>query len=477
VTLTGRLNLFFLSSLAVVLVGFSAALYLLARYHLYRQANERLDSILSVLTAAIEVTPTGVEWEPSDRQMTFASGTAGDSIAWSVIDPDGNAVSPGAPPNLSAFVHEVARELHNTKQDEKRIDKDGNHWQFRQFWVDSPGPVISPQPVTENERKYSALGITVGLSLGPVQTTLRELALVLTILSTSIWLAAMIAGRAVCRRALRPVTLMADTAQDMNAVALDQRLPPSHSGDELEYLARAFNGLLDRIQETFERQRRFTGDASHQLRTPLAALIGQVEVALRRERPSEEYRRVLGSVLQQADRLQRIVESLLFLARADAEAQLPQQERIDLASWLPEHLRQTWSNHPRAIDIATETTAARANVHPVMLGELLNILLDNAFKHSPHGTPVAIRISEAEGGVELSVTDKGCGIHEEDIPHLFEPFFRSPAARLGGIEGFGLGLAVAKRIADAFGGTLSVTSQLGQGSRFSLQLPMVGKEP
>jgi heavy metal sensor kinase len=473
VTLTGRLNLFFLSALALVLVGFSIALYLFARHHLYRQTDERLNSALDIMTAAVEVTSSGLEWEPSDRKWAFGAGTSEDSIVWLVIDPEGRVVDRAGSADLAAFSRQVADQLRESQGVSKRFDRDGTRWQFRQLWIESPNPVISPQPVSDKERKYAALGITAGISYEPIRTTLRELAAVLIGLSAAIWLMAMAAGRYVCRRALRPLTRMANIAHDMDAAALDQRLPLTHTGDELEELARAMNGLLERVQEAFVRQQRFAGEASHQLRTPLAALRLQVEVTLRRARTGPEYQEVLNGVLKQADRLQHIVEALLFLARADAEAELPQRERIDLAYWLPDHL-QTWNDNPRAGDIATRICTAWVKIHPVLLGELVNILLDNAFKHSSIGSPVTIDVSRTGEVVELSVEDVGSGIDEKELPHLFEPFYRSPSARLRGIEGFGLGLAVAKRIAAAFGGTLSVTSQLGKGSGFSLRLPNAG---
>src|SRR5207248_1878113 len=160
-------------------------------------------------------------------------------------------------------------------------------------------------------------------------------------------------GRALCRRALAPVTRMAGAARIMSAADLDQRLPAPGSRDELEDLGRAFNGLLGRLQESFERQRRFTGDASHQLRTPLTAILGQIEVVLRRDRPAEDYQRVLTLVQQQAAHLRQMVEMLLFLARADAEARLPHLETLDLARWVPAHL-QSWSAHARQADFKTE---------------------------------------------------------------------------------------------------------------------------
>ena len=245
---------------------------------------------------------------------------------------------------------------------------------------------------------------------------------------------ALVAGWAVCRRALAPVTRMAEAACAMGGAHLDGRLPAAGSGDELADLSVAFNGLLDRLQESFDRQRQFTGDASHQLRTPLTALLGQIEVALRRERPSEEYRRVLSSVQRQALSLRRIVETLLFLARADAEAQLPKLERVDLAEWLSEHLR-SWADHPRVGDLRPQWAPGNpvwAKVQPPLLGELVNNLIDNACKYSRPGTPITLRLGHEEGMVFLAVEDEGCGVGLEDQQHLFELFYRSAQAlRLG----------------------------------------------
>src|SRR5262249_7637251 len=153
---------------------------------------------------------------------------------------------------------------------------------------------------------------------------LRRLGWTLAGLSLAVWLVAAGLGRRLCRRALAPVAQMAGAARSIPATEPGQRLPVAATADELGDLGRAFNRLLDRLQEAFERQRRFTGEASHQLRTPLAVLLGQAEVALRRDRPPEEYRRVLTVIAEQAGRLHRLVEMLLFLARADAEAAVPE---------------------------------------------------------------------------------------------------------------------------------------------------------
>jgi signal transduction histidine kinase len=169
---------------------------------------------------------------------------------------------------------------------------------------------------------------------------------------------------------------------------------------------------------------------------------------------------------------------LLFLARAEAEARLPNLETLDLAAWLPEHLR-TWAEHARHADlqIVGETASPLwVKAQPPLLGQLVDNLLDNACKYSVAGTPVCLRLGKEADAVTLTIEDQGIGIASADVPHIFEPFFRSSAARHRGLEGVGLGLAVAQRIAMAFGGKLEVTIASGQGTAITLWLPALGEE-
>jgi signal transduction histidine kinase len=460
VTLTTRLSVFFLAALAVVLAGFSVSLYLLARAHLHQQVEERVEAALSTLAAVAEVGPEGIEWELAGRPLTLGQAALGEQIAWLVTDEQGQVIDRSRQP--------AGEELAS------RLPQATDGWQIGQRRLGPAEPTAArPSSATPQEegRKYAALTITVGLSLEPVRSTLHHLAGVLGGLCLGVWLVALVAGRLVCRRALRPVTLMAAAAREMGPDDLGRRLPRTVSGDELEDLSRAFNGLLDRLQESVERERRFTSDASHQLRTPVATILGQIEVALRRERSPEEYRRVLALVQQRAGHLRRLVEALLFLARTGADARLPELERMRLNEWLHEH-RQTWVDHPRAGDlrfICEGDGSDEIETHPVLLGELLNILLDNACKFSRPAMPIMVRIDHGPEAIRLSVIDQGCGIQEADLPLVFKPFFRS-SDQSHAVDGLGLGLSIAKRLAEAFGGTLTVTSQVGQGSTFTLRL-------
>jgi signal transduction histidine kinase len=498
-TLTTSLSLFFLTTLALVLGGFSVTVYLLAGTYLHGQSDERLDASLNTLVAAIDVGPDGLEWEPTQRRLNLGPAAFGDQVLWLIGDDQGRIVDRSKQDIAEDFLAEAAERLRQSERSTKRLDWQGQRWQFRQRWIQAPSQAPAKRASTEpnqhdDGKRYPALSITAGVPLGPVQATLRLLAATLAGLSVAIWLAAMLAGRVVCRRALLPVTRMAATAREMDANNLEQRLPALATKDELEDLTRAFNSLLDRLRDSFERQQRFTGDASHQLRTPLAAILGQIEVALRRERSPEEYQRVLATVQRQAEHLRQITEALLFLARADTEARLPEREHLDLMDWLPEHLRG-WSEHERAKDIHLECNLVGAavvngkssgsathdsplttypscgiEVQPALLGELLNILMDNACKYSPAGTPITIRLQREEQAVCVQVEDEGSGIAESDLPHLFTPFFRSAQTRRLGVDGFGLGLSIARRLAGAFGGALTVTSRIGHGSCFTLRL-------
>jgi heavy metal sensor kinase len=468
-TLAGRLSLFFLAALAVVLVGFSASLYGLARHHLFQQLDERCASALDTLTAPVEDEPGGLDWDAGERLLPPARTFGDGSLVWAVFDGQGRRVPSSPAVDLPAG---QAEPLQTEESERTDVTWGGAPWHFARRTLRSKSAL---GPTEEQGKRYRVLVFVVGLPVMPVQETLRTLALVLAALSLVLWCSAALVGQRLCRRALAPVTRMAQTARALSAADLDRRLPDPGTGDELADLGAAFNDLLTRLAEAFDRQRRFTGEASHQLRTPLTALLGHVEVALRRERPVEEYRRVLGGVQKQAERLRQLVDMLLFLARADAEAGPPETERLDLGAWLADHLG-SWREHPRAADIRLVQADAPSGplwvrAHAGLLGQALDNLLDNACKYSDPGTAVMLRVWLAEGEVRLAVEDHGHGIGAEDLPHVFDPFFRSAEARRLGVGGVGLGLAVTARIVQALGGRIEVASEPGRGSRFVLALP------
>jgi heavy metal sensor kinase len=477
VTLTTRLSVFLLAMLGVVLVGFSLSLYLLTGRYLHRQVGERLDAVLSTLAAAAEDSPRGLEWEPAQRQLNLDTSTFGVPVAWLIEDQHGNMLDHLAQPQTADLIA-LRSQASPTELSAKDQEWRSGAWQLRQRRIRSQSAASGKQPAPAvrgaRSPRYPELVITVGTSLAPVHAALTQLALTLSALSVGILLVALVAAHLVCRRVLAPIDRMAVATSSIDADDLERRLPPIATNDELGKLNRVFNALLDRLQESFERQRRFTGDASHQLRTPLAVILGQIEVALRRERPVEEYQRVLSTVRKRGNHLNQIVESLLFLSRANADASLTSLEKLCVNAWLPEQI-ETWSDHVRAQDLTLQGehgTTCWISAQPALLAELLNILLDNACKYSAPGTPIEVRLDSDSSAVSIEVKDQGCGITAADLPHLFAPFFRSEETRRRGIEGAGLGLSIARRLARLFGGDLSVSSEFGRGSSFTLRLPI-----
>jgi len=480
-SLTTRLSVFFLAALAVVLAGFSTTLFLLARTYLHRQVDERLEFALETLSTAVETAPQGVEWEPDERRLSLGRDDGPEQVRWVVCDSHGHVVDRSRNSAGDDFLLECSWRMLSDPASFHEERSQGVPWRMSQRRVPEfiPSgerdlrPVVGSDDAERREQFYPALSLTAGMSLEPIRVTLRNLAVALSALSLALWLLAAFFGRWLCRRALAPVSEMAEAARAMGSVERDHRLPVAARGDELEDLGRAFNDLLNRLDESFERQRRFTGDASHQLRTPLTGMLGQIEVSLRRDRSPQEYRQTLELIHGQAGQLRAIVESLLFLARADAEARLPDLETIDLNAWLRGHVAH-WAEHPRAHDLRKEIPSNEpiwVRVQTSLLGQLLDNLLDNACKYSEAGTPITVRLAIGADNATLVVEDAGRGIAPEDLPHVFEPFYRSPRDRQRGATGIGLGLAVARRIATALGGTLEVESRLGEQSQFKLELP------
>jgi heavy metal sensor kinase len=480
-SLTTRLSAFFLSALALVLVGFALTLYLLARIYLYRQLDERLSASLNTLAAVVENEDGGLEWEPAAHHLSLGQDAGRDQVRWFIRD--GNGLFVDRSPNLASEDLRASDwpALGAEERSSQTVDQGGDSWRIQQQRIEhTPLQVSAVGHPPDNEPpkpKYAALVISAAVSRQPVNSTLHSLALALIGLSAGLWAAAALMGRWLCRRALAPMRSMATTARAMSAASREQRLPNPGTGDELEELGRAFNDLLARLHEAFERQERFTGDASHQLRTPLTAMLGQIDVILRRDRTSEEYRDVLGRIRDQTGRLHQLVEMLLFLARADKEARLPDLETVDLAPWLESYLER-WADHPRAGDLRLEQSAAgpfTVLIQPPLFGQLLDNLLENACKYSPARTAITLRLGRDSGQITCVVEDLGEGIAADDLAHVFEPFYRSEHARRYGGAGVGLGLAVVQRIAAAFGGTVTAQSEPGRGSRFTIRLPEVEK--
>ncbi len=258
---------------------------------------------------------------------------------------------------------------------------------------------------------------------------------------------------------------------------LRERLFVPSGKNEIAELAAEFNALFDRLEKAHGQQQRFLADASHELRTPLTILRGEVEVALRRDRPAAEYREVLESSLEEIQRLGRLAENLLTLARADAGEALSGGQPVDLAQ-VCQRVMETLAPSAQAAQVSLTAGAAGPII---VLGDELALervcfnLLENALHYSPAGEAVVVRLAEASGEAVWTVTDSGPGIGAEHLPRLFDRFYRVDPSRSRAHGGAGLGLAIVKALVMAHGGTIQVTSTVGQGTTFLIRLPLAEK--
>jgi heavy metal sensor kinase len=336
-----------------------------------------------------------------------------------------------------------------------------------------PYPVrVLTQPVREAGRVTSL--IQVGMSLESVVVTRRRFLLVMAAVLPLALLCAGGGGWILAQRALRPVDRMIEAARRISAEHLDERLEPPGSGDELDRLAATLNDMLGRLDVAFQQIRQFSADASHELQTPLTILKGELEVALRAPRSAEEYQRVLTSALEEGERIARLVEGLLLLSRADAGVLRMDRQPLDLGELVTEV-----SADARVLAEARGVALNLGAVAPVSihgdrdhLRRLLLNLVDNGIKYTPTGGRVTLTLQRDGEWAALHVADTGIGLAAEEQERIFQRFYRTPEAVSQAEAGSGLGLCIARSIAEAHGGRIELQSASGCGSTFTVFLPL-----
>ena len=323
--------------------------------------------------------------------------------------------------------------------------------------------------------------IRLGYSLKSFQKTTRRTLILLGIAIPLALLLGSYGGLLLANQALRPVDRMTRAAEHIAAGDLSERVPEPARMDELGRLAATFNDMISRLQAAFERQRQFTSDASHELRTPLAVMRGDIEITLRRERSAEEYKRTLTSNLEEIIRLSRLVEDLLTLARGDTgrfELRCEPVDLNDLCRRMTEYINPLADQRDQTLTYepprGAETAPVMVSADVLRVKQLLLNLLDNAIKYTPLRGRVALRLKTEDKVAIITVADTGRGIPTEDLPHIFERFFRRSAKTADRTAaGFGLGLSIVKWIVDSHGGRIEAKSEVGKGTEFMVRLPLL----
>jgi heavy metal sensor kinase len=458
-----RLTVFYTIVFGVLLTGIAAVSY--------RALGEQLDS--DATTGLIELTnglhgylhfESGlpeVQYDSSDPQETafvqratrfyqIYDGTTGALLVQSdAIEPLGLTFTPT---EVKSF-HDEPR-LHDIQTDYGRIRLTNS------IIVDEPGKTYLLQ---------------VGASLAAMDGALsRFLQLLLWGVPVGLFVA-ILAGRWMATVALGPLLRFASAARAIDVTNLRQRLPVRGVHDELDDVAHAFNETLGRVEDAVGEMRQFSTALAHELRTPIAALRGEIELAAMKSSTGDPYRLTAASQLEELDKLKRLIDQLLTLARAES-GQIPlSRGPVDLGPLVVSVVEQLEAvAQANGLELRCEVEdEIRVQGDGEWLERLLLNLLDNAFKFTPRGGRVVVRLSEGEGQARLEVADTGIGMPADVLPHVFERFYRADPARSSSERGVGLGLSLVKWIVDRHEGTVEATSEPGRGSRFTVKIKKI----
>jgi heavy metal sensor kinase len=458
-TLRSRLTLWYAVTLAVVLGGFGTLLYGVVRYQLLAHHDAELREVALAVAGILKREPdcerlTSDQVGDLDRvgHVVLFHETAGEGRVF-YRSPDSSGL-----PVPTARYAEGALE----------------HGRFQTLGPERALVRVFSEPYRAHSGRRGVIHVVE--RLGDVVAPLASLRLALLLMAPVAILISAAGGYWLAGRALTPVDQVTRLAREIEASSLGRRLPRPRVHDEIGRLVDTLNQMISRLETSFEGMKRFTADASHELRGPLARMRGAIDVVLARPREAAEYRNALGSVGEDVDHLRALVEDLLVLARADAGR--VEFERTPLR--LDVVAAEVAEAFLPAANEKTLRLMADCRVPLTVLGDerwlrqLVVNLVENAVKFSAPGGSVSVAATAESGRATLSVADSGPGIPEDALGRIFERFYRVDHARsFGPAPGFGLGLAIASWVAEAHGGRITAENLPGGGSRFAVSLPVV----
>ena len=475
-----KLTLWYVFILGILLIAFSSFLYLTLSKSLYRSADNKLRSLAEFIAS-----------ESASPMSKFGFGNIDQTLEASMsLRPVGKFIQVL---DESGRIGKKSDNLRNIQlpislNALKNASMGLVTFETNRSFSDTPLRIVT-LPVAEKDHTMRI--VQVASSLEDVEDALNTLLLILLITVPSALIMASLGGQFLAHKALKPVDQITQTARMITSQNLNQRIPPPKVKDEISRLAETFNEMITRLDQSFRQIKQFSSDASHELKTPLTILKGEVEVALRKERTSPEYQKVLASNLEEINRMGQIVDDLLLLSRTDSgEIQL-NRKQISLSQVLKETI-------PQASLLAQHKNlrilAALPEEEVSILGDRLRIrelflnLIENAIKYTEEGGSIKIHLQKGHspsadegekegrqrenGFAEIRVMDTGIGIAKEDQERIFDRFFRVDKARSREQGGSGLGLSICKWIVEAHQGKISVESELEKGSSFIVKLPL-----
>ena len=465
-TVRGRLTLFWVAVLAAALAVVGGLIYVLLAQALYSRIDDNLRAVTQIATTSL-TNDLAEGQDYADAAQSTAAELSSRQQMLAIYDTTGRLLAEGgrdsdleiALPDISTI---PADEVMLLTVIEAADDDDRHRLAIRRVSIP---PADTPYLVV------------VGSSLEPTDEELESLRDVLAYVIPIALVLAGVGGWFLARQSLAPVSTMAERARHIGADDLSARLPVANPRDELGRLAATFNDLLNRLEASLTQQRQFMADASHELRTPVATSRTAATVALQQvHRTEQDYRETLGIIEQQTIRLTRIVEDMFTLARADAGSYPVHRT--------PMYLDEVVDDVVRAARVLADTKHVSIELAGIqsasftgdeeLVRRLIGNLLDNAIRHAPPRSTVQVHLKEHDTSYVLSVSDAGDGIPPESQPYIFERFYRGDAARTPSAGGAGLGLALARWVARAHGGDVTLVHSSPEGTTFEAVLPSPG---
>lgn len=315
--------------------------------------------------------------------------------------------------------------------------------------------------------------LQVGIPLERTMGSLNRLLIVMIFAGVLIMLLASVGGSFIINRALRPVKSVTSTAQEISADDLSLRIDTKHRKDEIGALVETFNGMITRLEKSVNKIRQFSGDVSHELRTPLTIIRGEIEVLLRKDRDKEDYLKTLNSVLEESQRMEKIIDDLIFLSRIEALdkskfsqiVQLDEILKLIIESRLPSAENKGLTLEAKEI----EPSQIRGDMD--LLERMLTNIIDNALRYTPRGGSIEASLGKKKNRVVIEIQDTGIGIPKESLPQIFDRFYVVDQSRSKETGGSGLGLSIVKWIAENHQAKIDVQSQIDKGTNFIISFP------
>ena len=464
-SIRSKLTAWYVLLLGVILVLFSILLFFFLSKRLYESVDSSLTVSARIVARSSQINNSRASFPGLDLFFDQLMGF-GTNKSYKIYDGSGNIGSLSKNFDGSQFPL--------TQRAYSAAFKGGTSYETFLLTDDHPIRVIT-MPVLKGPKLVNL--VQVGTSLKVVVDTLKNLKIILLTAVPAVLLLTALIGRFIARRALKPVAKITQTANDIGSGAnLSQRIPVSEVKDEIGQLALTFNSMMDRLESSFTQMRQFSSDASHELRTPLTVLKGQSELALGKERKPEEYQEVISSNLEEVQYMSKVLEDLFLLSKSDENQIALDCESVDLKSLIEEvckHAEIIASDKNVKIVIAY-LEGVQVYGDPVRLRQMIWNVVVNGIKYTQHGGEVKISTRHKEGGVLITIQDNGIGISEEDLPLIFNRFYRVDKARSRQEGGTGLGLSICKFIVDAHKGSIDIESKLGKGTKFKITLPKPG---